>query len=126
MDLVSQSTQYIPVALLLFLGTGLCATIFVASTLLGPRVKHYKKDQPFECGVPPHGDTHRRFSVRFYLIAILFLLFDVEVIFLFPWALVFKDFLKVNSFIVWEMGFFVAVLLVGYVYVRRRGALEWE
>jgi NADH-quinone oxidoreductase subunit A len=125
-DLVSQSTQYVPVIMLIALGVGLCATIFVASTILGPRIKHPKKDTPFECGVPPYGDTHRRFSVRFYLVAILFLLFDVEVIFLFPWAIVFKDFLKVNNFIVWEMGFFVAILLVGYFYIRRRGALEWE
>ncbi len=126
MDFASQSAQYVPVLLLIGLGIGLCATIFIASTLLGPRIKHAKKDLPFECGVPAHGDTHRRFSVRFYLVAILFLLFDVEVIFLFPWALVFKDFLKVNNFILWEMGFFVAILLVGYFYIRRRGALEWE
>jgi NADH-quinone oxidoreductase subunit A len=125
-DFVSESAQYVPVLLLLALGIGLCAAIHFASTLLGPRVPHPMKNTPFECGVPPHGDTHRRFSVRFYLVAILFLLFDVEVVFLFPWAIVFKDFLKVNSFIVWEMGFFVAILLVGYFYVRRRGALEWE
>lgn len=126
MTLASESFQYIPVLMLIGLGIGLSAAIYYASVWLGPRVPHPKKDMPFECGVPAYGDTHRRFSVRFYLVAILFLLFDVEVIFLFPWAIVFKDFLKVNNFILWEMGFFVAILFVGYLYVRRRGALEWE
>ena len=126
MDLVAESAQYIPVLMLIGLGIGLSAAIYFASTWLGPRVPHPRKDMPFECGVPQHQDPHRRYSVRFYLVAILFLLFDVEVIFLFPWAIVFKDFLKVNSFILWEMAFFVAILLVGYFYVRRRGALEWE
>jgi NADH-quinone oxidoreductase subunit A len=125
-DLATESIQYIPVVLLIVLGIGLSAAIFFASEWLGPRIQHPRKDMPFECGVPAHGDSHRRFSVRFYLVAILFLLFDVEVVFLFPWAIVYRDFLKVNSFILWEMGFFVAILLVGYFYVRRRGALEWE
>ncbi len=126
MDLANQSAQYIPVFILILMGVGLGLAIHIASTTLGARAKHPKKNTPFECGVPPHGDAHRRFSVRFYLVALLFLLFDVEVIFLFPWAIIFKDFLKVNSFILWEMGFFMIVLLVGYYYVRRRGALEWE
>ncbi len=125
MDLAT-SLQYVPILLLIALGLGLSTAIFFVSEWFGPRVAHPKKNQPFECGVPAHGDSHRRFSVRFYLVAILFLLFDVEVVFLFPWAIVYKDFLKVNSFIVWEMGFFVAILLLGYFYVRRRGALEWE
>jgi len=120
------SLQYLPIVLLLGLGIGLCAAIFIASTLLGPRVKHAAKNMPFECGVPAHEDGNRRFSVRFYLVAILFLLFDVEVIFFFPWALVYRDFIAVNNFILWEMGFFVAIFLVGYFYIRRRGALEWE
>lgn len=120
------SFQYIPVLLLIAIGLGMGITIIVISQLLGPRVFHPKKNEPFECGMPIHGDTHRRFSVRFYLVAILFLLFDVEVIFFYPYALVYRDFLKVNFFIVWEMVFFVLILLVGYFYVRRRGALEWD
>lgn len=123
---LQDSLQYAPVIIILALGLGLgCAMIF-ATQLLGPSVFHPKKNEPFECGVPPHGDTKRRFSVRFYLVAILFLLFDVEIIFFYPYAIVYRDFLRLNSFIVWEMLFFVAILLVGYVYVRRRGALEWD
>jgi len=76
--------------------------------------------------VPGTGNTGHRFSVRFYLVAILFLLFDVEAIFFFPWAVVFKKFLSINSFILVEMGFFVTILLVGYYYILRKGALEWE
>jgi NADH-quinone oxidoreductase subunit A len=94
--------------------------------ILAPRLPNARKDQPFECGVPAHGDAHRRFSVRFYLVAILFLLFDVEGIFFFPWAVVYRDFLAINSFIIVEMGLFVGVLLVGLFYVWRKGALLWD
>jgi NADH-quinone oxidoreductase subunit A len=125
-NFAADSAQYLPIAILIALGLGLCVSIFFASQWLGPRVPHPKKNTPFECGVPGLDDQNKRFSVRFYLVAILFLLFDVEIIFLFPWAIVYRDFLKVNSYIVWEMGFFIAVLLVGYFYVRGRGALEWE
>ena len=123
---LNDSLQYVPVLIIMALGLGLGFAMIIPTQWLGPRIFHFKKNQPFECGVPPHGDTKRRFSVRFYLVAILFLLFDVEVIFFFPYAVVFRDFLKVNFFIVWEMLFFTAILLVGYIYVRRRGALEWD
>ncbi len=76
--------------------------------------------------MPPIGDARQGFSVRFYLVAILFLLFDVEAIFFFPFAVVYKHYLSVNSFIIMEMVFFVAILLVGYYYVLKKGALEWE
>ncbi|MBY0369859.1 NADH-quinone oxidoreductase subunit A [bacterium] len=126
MNAAAGTLQYVPIVLLLGLGIGLCAAIFIASTLLGPRVKHPRKNMPFECGVPAYEGGSHRFSVRFYLVAILFLLFDVEVIFFFPWALVYRDFISVNSFILWEMAFFVAIFLIGYFYIRKRGALEWE
>jgi NADH-quinone oxidoreductase subunit A len=118
--------QYLPVLILLAVGLGLGSVIVLLSYLLGPKIKSNLKDQPFECGVPPLGDTRQRFSVRFYLVAILFLLFDVEAIFFFPFALIYKDFLSINTFILLEMGFFVGILLVGYYYVLRKGALEWE
>lgn len=94
--------------------------------VVAPRMPHPKKDQPFECGVPSVDGGHRRFSVRFYLVAILFLLFDVEAIFFFPWAVVFRDFLAVNGFILLEMLAFVAVLTLGLYYVWRKGALAWD
>ena len=100
--------------------------ILLLTVLLGPKMPNVRKNMAFECGVPPVGDARHRISVRFYLVAILFLLFDVEGIFFFPWAVVFKKYLAINSFILFEMGFFVAILLVGYVYVLRKGALEWD
>ena len=118
--------DYIPILILMVIGLGLGGAILLVSTLLGPKLRNSRKDQPFECGVPPVGDAKHRFSVRFYLVAILFLLFDVEAIFFFPFAVTFRKFLEINSFIIWEMGFFVGILLVGYFYVLRKGALEWE
>jgi NADH-quinone oxidoreductase subunit A len=118
--------SYIPILLLMAAAAGLGGVILLVSTLLGPKIQSKLKDSPFECGVPGTGDTKHRFSVRFYLVAILFLLFDVEAIFFFPWAVVFKKYLSINSFILVEMGAFVGILLVGYWYVLRKGALEWE
>lgn len=74
----------------------------------------------------PVGDARQRFSVRFYLVAILFLLFDVEALFFYPWAVVYKKYLSINAFILLEMAVFVAILLVGYFYVLGKGALEWD
>jgi NADH-quinone oxidoreductase subunit A len=118
--------DYVPILILMALGALLGGAILTVSSLLGPKLPNKRKDQPFECGVPPVGDTHQRFSVRFYLVAILFLLFDVEAIFFFPFAVTFRKYLEINSFIIWEMGFFVGILLVGYWYVLKKGALEWE
>ncbi len=117
---------YIPVLILMAAGLFIGAAILVLSYFLGPRIPHPRKNTPFECGVPPVGDARHRFSVRFYLVAILFLLFDVEAIFFFPWAVVYRKYLSINSFILVEMAFFVAILLVGYFYVLRKGALEWD
>jgi len=118
--------QYLPVLILLGVGLVIGTAIIILSSLLGPKIKNTIKDTPFECGVPPLGDTKHRFSVRFYLVAILFLLFDVEAIFFFPFALIYREYLSFNTFILLEMGFFVGILLVGYFYVLRKGALEWE
>jgi NADH-quinone oxidoreductase subunit A len=100
--------------------------ILLLTTFIGSGVPNKRKDTPFECGVPPVGNARHRFSVRFYLVAILFLLFDVEAIFFYPWAVVYKKYLSINSFILIEMAFFAAILVVGYIYVLRKGALEWE
>lgn len=117
---------YIPVLILMLVGLTIGGVILVLTTLLGAGIPNHRKDTPFECGVPSYGGAHRRYSVRFYLVAILFLLFDVEGIFFFPWAVVYKKYLTINSFILMEMAFFVAILLVGYIYVLKKGALEWE
>lgn len=117
---------YIPVLILMVATALLGCVVLFASWLLGPKAPTARKNMPFECGMPPVGDTGHRFSVRFYLVAILFLLFDVEAVFFFPWAVVFKKYLSHGSFILAEMGFFVAILLIGYYYILRKGALEWE
>ena len=117
---------YIPVLILMAVAIALGAVVLLVSSLLGPRIRNRIKDTPFECGMPPLGNTQQRISVRFYLVAILFLLFDVEAIFFFPWAVAYKKYLSINSFILIEMAVFVGVLLVGYYYVLRKGALEWE
>ncbi|MBC7691260.1 MAG: NADH-quinone oxidoreductase subunit A [Methylotenera sp.] len=118
--------SYIPVLILMAIGVFLGVVIITLSGMLGPKIKNKAKELPFECGMPVYGDTKQRFSVRFYLVAILFLLFDVEAVFFFPFAVVYKKLLSVNSFIILDMGLFVGILLVGYFYVLGKGALEWE
>ena len=102
-----------------------CAMLGV-SVLLGPKVPSKLKDSPFECGVPPASSSRQRVSVRFYLVAILFLLFDVEAVFFYPWAVVFNRYLTISQFIVYEMVMFIAIFLVGFFYVWQKGALEWD
>lgn len=118
--------EYIPILVLMLIGLVVGGAVLLLTSLLGPKLPNRRKNQPFECGVPPIGDARHRFSVRFYLVAILFLLFDVEAVFFFPWAVVYKKYLSINAFILIEMAFFVAILLLGYFYVIRKGALEWE
>lgn len=118
--------EYIPVLLLIGVGLIIGGAALGLSYVLGPRIANRRKDQPFECGVPAVGDAQQRFSVRFYLVAILFLLFDVEAVFFYPFAVVYKKYLSINQFLLLEMGFFVGVLLLGYFYVLKRGALDWD
>lgn len=118
--------DYIPVLFMMAAGAVVSGAVMILTHILGPKLPSRMKNEPFECGVPPVGDAKRRISVRFYLVAILFLLFDVEGIFFIPWAVVFKKFLGINQFILYEMGVFLVILLVGYFYVLRKGALEWE
>jgi NADH-quinone oxidoreductase subunit A len=115
--------EYIPVLAMLVL-SGLVPGIFLAvSALLGPRRPSSIKQEPFECGNVSSGPAWGRFSVKFYLTAILFIVFDVEVVFLYPWALLFR---RLGVFGFWEMMIFILVLTLGLVYVWRRGALEWD
>jgi NADH-quinone oxidoreductase subunit A len=95
----------------------------IGSLILGMRKPTPEKQAPYECGMQPVGTARERFSVKFYLVAMLFLLFDIEAVFLFPWAVVYRD-LKLFGF--FEMLVFIAVVLAGYVYVWKKGALEWE
>jgi NADH-quinone oxidoreductase subunit A len=94
-----------------------------ASFVLGKRVRNRVKDLPYECGITPVGDARQRFSVKFYLVAMLFILFDIEAIFLYPWAVVFRE-LKMFAFV--EMLLFIVLILAGFFYIWKKGALDWS
>ena len=119
--------EYLPVLIMMAAGVGIGGAVLFITNLLGPKLPNKTKNSPVECGVPiAEGQAHKRVSVRFYLVAILFLLFDVETVFFYPWAVVYKKFLSSGNFILLEMLSFVGVLLVGYFYILRKGALDWE
>lgn len=115
--------DYIPVLLILILAVLLAGVLLGISYLLGPKRQAIRKLTPYESGVPPVGDARERFTIRYYLIGALFILFDVESIFLFAWAVVFKE-LGMLAFI--EIIVFFIVILGGYFYVLKKGALEWR
>ena len=115
--------NYLPILVLLVISTVLAAVVILISTFLGPRRPTPRKLQPYESGMTPLGSAQRRMPIKFYLVAVLFILFDVEIIFLYPWAVTFRQ-LGLFGFI--EMVIFVAILLVGYVYAWKKGALEWD
>jgi NADH-quinone oxidoreductase subunit A len=93
---------------------------------LGPRRPNDAKSSVYECGITPQVDARRRFSAKFYLVAILFVVFDIEVAFLIPWAVVFRTLSESGFAVLWEMALFLGVLVLGLVYVIKRGALQWE
>ena len=115
--------NYLPILILLVISTVLAAVVIFISTFLGPHRPTLRKLQPYESGMTPLGPAQRRMPVKFYLVAVMFILFDIEVIFFYPWAVTFRQ-LGLFGFI--EMVIFVAILLVGYVYAWKKGALEWE
>jgi NADH-quinone oxidoreductase subunit A len=120
--------QYLPLALHVVVALGLAASIFMASLLLGRVGKRTAiKDMAYECGMPVREAAAPRFSVKFYLVAMLFILFDIEVVFMYPWAVVYRDFLAQHgSIIFWSMTGFVSVLTIGYIYAIKKGALDWR
>ena len=122
--------QYLPILVLVILSSLIALFLVFASRLLGPRRPTRKKLAPYESGMVPIGPAVRRLPIKFYLIAVLFILFDIEVIFFLPWAVIFRPWIdldkKLGVFLLAEMAVFIAVLLVGYVYVWKKGALEWE
>jgi NADH-quinone oxidoreductase subunit A len=120
--------EYFPILMVFIFVMGFAVTNLALSHFVGKRKNIREKLIPYECGMDPVGSAHQRFSVRFYLVAMMFILFDIEAIFLVPWAVVFKTLasagLKVFAFT--EMIVFMAVLLVGYVYVWKKGLFEWN
>jgi NADH-quinone oxidoreductase subunit A len=120
--------EYIPILIVFIFVAGFAVTNIVLSHVVGKRKNTRAKLMPYECGMDPVGSAHQRFSVKFYLIAMLFILFDIEAVFLLPWAVVFKTLSQRISrpFVFFEMMIFVAALLVGYIYVWKKGMFEWN
>ena len=119
---------YLPVFVQVVLALVIAVGVIFASQVLGQRIRKKSpiKGTAYECGMPAHGSTHTRFSVKFYVAAMLFILFDIEIIFLIPWAVVYRDFFHQNIPILLPILFFLLVLLVGLFYEMKKGALEWE
>lgn len=121
--------NYIPIAILIILAVGLAVLFVVLSHALGPKRPSQVKLDPYECGIEPVGDARSRFTVKYYLTALVFVLFDIETVFLVPWAVIYRDALhnwNWGMFVFWEMLVFVVVLAIGLAYVWKKGALEWD
>ena len=115
--------EYVAIALMVVLSTVVALIAIGLGYLFGPKKESAAKAMPYESGMIPYGEGTRRMPVRFYLIAVLFILFDIEVVFFLPWAIVFR---QLGLFGLIEMAIFIVILLVGYVYAWKKGALEWE
>jgi NADH-quinone oxidoreductase subunit A len=120
--------DYLPILLMFVVAVGFAAGNVLLSQLVGQRKQTRTKLMPYECGKDPVGSARERFSVKFYLIAMIFILFDIEVIFLVPWAVIFKELAAkgLRNLVYVEMMLFVVLLLVGYVYVVKKGAFDWS
>lgn len=119
--------DYLPILIQLILAILIAITILVASHIFGQKGKANKiKDMAYECGLPALTDTQKSYSIKFYVTTMLFILLDIEMMFLIPWALVYTEFLEANLPILTPMLFFIFVLLLGLLYEWKKGALEWE
>jgi NADH-quinone oxidoreductase subunit A len=115
--------SYLPALILFALAVGFAVATVIASRFVGPYRPTREKNMPYECGIEPIGTARERFPVKFYLVAMLFIVFDIEAVFLYPWAVAFR---QLRLFGLLEMLVFIALLLVGYVYIWKKGALEWD
>ena len=124
----SQIREYIPVLMLGCLAVLFSFGMLIMSTILGQKGKRSKiKDTPYECGMLPVGEGNSRLSVKFYVVAMLFILFDIEVVFLYPWAAIYKSMLKENAaLIMGSMFSFLGILFVGYLYALKKNAFDWK
>jgi NADH-quinone oxidoreductase subunit A len=120
-------SDYIPVLIQVGFALTLGALVLIFSQLLGQKGPRNRfKDSAYECGLPPEGARSPRFSIKFYVVAMLFIVFDIEIVFLIPWVLVYRDFLAQNLPILTPVLFFILLLVAGLVYEMRKGALEWD
>jgi len=115
--------RYLPLLIHVLMAAAIAGGMVLLSALVGIRRPSRAKNQAYECGITPTGDAQQRFSVKFYLVAMLFILFDVEAVFLYPWAVIFRD-LKVFGF--YEMLVYIGIVLVGFFYIWKKGVLDWN
>ena len=119
--------EYLPILLQIIVAMGFAASALLVSVIVGKSGKRTRaKDTAYECGMIPQGEGHPRFSVKFYLVAMLFILFDLEIVFMYPWAVVYRDMITHNSAIFRSMLSFISILMVGYVYALKKGALDFR
>jgi NADH-quinone oxidoreductase subunit A len=120
--------EYLPIFLQVIVAIGFAAAALITSVILGKSARtNAAKDSAYECGMPAIGGAQPRFSVKFYLVAMLFILFDIEIVFMYPWAVVYREYIATHgSTIFWSMLSFVGILTVGYVYAIMKGALDWK
>jgi NADH-quinone oxidoreductase subunit A len=119
--------EYLPVLLQVIVAILFAGSALLVSVLVGKSGKRTRaKDTAYECGMLPQGDAPPRFSVKFYLVAMLFILFDLEIVFMYPWAVVYRELIKQSGLIFWSMFSFISILMVGYVYAVKKGALDWK
>jgi NADH-quinone oxidoreductase subunit A len=114
--------QYLPLLVMLILATLFAGLSIVASKILGPKRPTLAKSAPYECGIVPDREPAERFPVRFYLVAMIFIIFDIEIIFLYPWAVIFR---QLGAFGLWEMVLFALAVFVSFIYLIGNGALNW-
>jgi NADH-quinone oxidoreductase subunit A len=119
--------EYLPILLQIIVAIGFAVSALVVSVLLGKAGRRTgAKDTAYECGMVAQGEAQPRFSVRFYLVAMLFILFDLEIVFMYPWAVVYREAIAQSSLILWSMLSFISILMVGYAYALKKGALDWK
>lgn len=125
---IEGSLDYLSILILIIIALIIAVVVIGINKLLGtiPKENTKKKYETYECGVELEGNAHQQFSVRYYLVGIIFLLFDVEVVFMYPWTIVYQTYIKSGPLILLEMGLFFTLLLGGYLYLRLRGALSWD
>ena len=120
--------EYIPILIQIVVALGFAAAALLFSVLLGKKGRRNPtKDSPYECGMLPLGGSQPRFAVKFYLVAMLFILFDLEVVFMYPWAVAYREFIATKGLIIlWSMFSFIGIVTVGYVYAIKKGVLDWK
>jgi NADH-quinone oxidoreductase subunit A len=119
--------DYIPVLLQLIVAVGFALSAILVSIILGKSGRTTRaKDTAYECGMLPQGEAVPRFSVKFYLVAMLFILFDLEIVFMYPWAVVYREAVVQSKTIFWSMLSFVTILMIGYAYALKKGAFDWK